>query len=311
MKHCSSVIRFLLAAVTAFVAWGGEFGVAHAAPTIAVRKCSIFNCDSAMSLKNEARAGAGNLPLGSIMFVSSQQYPLSAFVRICPGPRGAKDACLITSGDLGAIELDNQVYARAAAIEPIDIPIDIARSATQAIPELAEAWIFTARILETTGRTGWSPWHDLFNPLTWPWMEFFDFRTNTFHKVHTKDRITLRFADGSTAQAEMQGLAAASGHFFRFLPESIRLANGQPYVQLPPPLPASPSGSALNLTPPWLNGAFAGTLPFGYCAFLQSHCEFLAGGTQVDCFYRRQEFPCGCRNWCAAFGGGRCGVVCG
>ncbi len=240
MKLWSS-FSLLLAAVTALVAWGGSFGVAHAGPTIAVRKCSIFPCDSALSLKNEARAAYAALPLGSIVFVSSQQYPLSAFVRICSGPRGAKDACLITSGDLGAIELDNQVYARAAAIEPIDIPIDVARSATQAIPELAEAWLFTARILATTGRTGWSPWHDLFNPLTWPWMEFFDFRSNTFHKVHTKDRITLRFADGSTAQAEMQGLAAASGHFFRFLPDTIRLANGHTYVQLSPPLPASQS----------------------------------------------------------------------
>jgi hypothetical protein len=293
MKLCSSFIRLFLAAVTAFVAWGGSFGVAHAGPAIAVRKCSIYPCDSALSLKNEARAAYASLPLGSIVFVSSQQYPLSAFVRICSGPRGGKDACLITSGDLGAVELDNRVYARATEIAPIDIPPHIAPSATQAIPELAEEWMFTAGILAFNLRDGWNPWHNLFNPLTWYWMEFRDSRTGEVHQVYSKDRVTLRFSDGSTAQAEMIGLAAPSGHFFRFVPESIRLPNGEPYAQLPAPMPASPSGSAMNLTPPWLNGAFAGTLPFGYCAFLHSHCEFLAGGTQVDCYYRRNEFPCG------------------
>jgi len=142
-------------------------------------------------------------------------------------------------------------------------------------------------------RDGWSPLHNLFNPLEWYWMEFEDHRTGEVHKVYVKDRITLRFPDGSTAQAEMMGLGAPSGHFFRFVPESIRLPNGEPYVAPPAPLAASPLPSGIELTPPWLNSAFAGMLPFGFCAFLNSHCEFLYGSAVYECFYRREEFPCG------------------
>ena len=293
MKHCSSILRFVFVALAMLFATGGFVGAVHAAQTIAVHKCAIYACDSAISLKNEARAAYGHLPFGSIVFVSSEQYPLSAFVRICSGARGGKDGCLITSGDFGAVELDNQVYARATQIEPIDIPPEIAPTATQATFELAEEWPFAGRILEFTLRSGWNPLHNLFNPLTWYWMEFHDFRTGEDYRVFVKDRITLRFADGSTAQAEMMGLAAASGHFFRFVPESIRLANGEPYVELAPPLPATPSPSVINLVPPWLDSVFASTLPYGVCAFLQSHCEFITGGQEYNCYYRRQNFPCG------------------
>jgi hypothetical protein len=291
MKLCSSVFRFLLATVTAFVAWGGVVGVAHAATTIAVRKCSVFNCDSALSLKNEARIAYGHLPVGSIVFVSSQQYPLSAFVRICPGPRGGKDACLITSGDLGAVELDNRVYSRAAEIQPFEIPVDIAPSATQALPEIVEHWPY-GRLLQFTLRSGMNPWHDLFSPSTWFWMEFHDTRTGENYRVYTGDRITVRFVDGSSAQLQMQGLAGPSGHFFRFLPESIRLANGEPIAQLQPP-PAVTAGSGISVTPPWVSGAFGETLPFGYCAFMNSHCQFNANGSVFDCYFRREQFPCG------------------
>ena len=150
----------------------------------------FYACDSALSLKNEARLAYGGLPLGSIVFVSSTQYPLSAFVRICAGPRGARDACLITSGDLGAIELDNEVYARATAIEPIDIPPGTAPSATQAIYELVQGYIYDPERLIVTGRNGINPWHDLFHPLNWAWMEIYDERTKTNNTVYAGDRIT-------------------------------------------------------------------------------------------------------------------------
>jgi hypothetical protein len=123
-------------------------------------------------------------------------------------------------------------------------------------------------------------------------MEFVDLRTGETQRVYTKDRVTLRFADGSTAQMEMVGLGAAAGHFFKFVFESIRLPNGEPYIAPPSP-PASPVASMIDLASPWLNGAFIGTLAFGYCAFLTSHCEFLSGGAVYDCYYRREEFPCG------------------
>jgi hypothetical protein len=291
MKHCSWSLRLILAAV---VALGGTVGVAHAAPTtIAVRKCSFYSCDNAMSLKNEARIAYGNLPLGSLVFVSSQQYPLSAFARICLGPRGGRDACLITAGDLGAVELDNQIYARAAAIEPIDIPPTVAPSATSAIEEIAEEWMFTSQTLIVTGRTGINPWHDLFSPLTWVWMEILDTRTNELKKVFVKDRVTLRFPDGSTVEAEMKGPSAPSGHFFKFMFETIRLPNGEPFIAASPTLPSSPVASGIDLTPPWLMAAFGGSLPYGVCAFLISHCEFVSGGSVYDCYYRREQFPCG------------------
>jgi hypothetical protein len=291
MKHCSPFVRFVVAAV---VAIGGSFGVAHADPTtIAAHKCSFYACDSAMSLKNEARIAFANLPLGSIVFVSSQQYPLSAFARLCTGARGARDACLITSGDLGAVELDNRVYARAPGIAPIDIPPHIAASATSAIEELAEEWMFTSQTLIVTGRTGVSPWHDLFSPLTWVWMEILDTRTNEVKRVFVKDRITLRFPDGSTVEAEMQGPTATSGHFFKLMFDTIRLPNGEPFVASTPLLAASPVGSGVDLTPPWLSAAFGGSLPYGVCAFLISHCEFVSGGSVYDCYYRREQYPCG------------------
>jgi hypothetical protein len=292
MKHYSSLLRHGLAALGALVALGGAIGVAHANPTIAVRKCSVYECNSAVSLKAEARFAYSHLPFGSIVFVSSEQYPLSAFVRICPGPRGGRDACLITAGDLGAVELDNQVYARAAKIQPIDIPADVAPTATQAEFEIVEEWYY-GRILEFTLRSGISPWHNIFDPSTWHWMEFLDRRTGELHKVFTRDRVTLRFADGSTAQMEMQGVAGPSGHFFRFVFESIRLPNGEPFIAPPQPIAASPAPSTLELTTPWLNASFSGFLAFGYCAFLTGHCEFLSGGAIYDCYYRREEYPCG------------------
>jgi hypothetical protein len=293
MKHRSSILRFVLAALVAVLAFGGAVAPAYADPTIAMRKCVIYACDSAISLKNEARAAYGYLPFGSIVFVSSEQYPLSAFVRICPGQRGGRDGCLITSGDLGAVELDNEVFARASKIEPIDIPADVATSASSAEWEIVEGWIFNREILATTGRTGWNPWHDLFAPLTWHWMEFYDYRTREFNRVHTKDRITFRFPDGSTAQAEMVGLGAASGHFFRLLPETIRGADGEPMVELAPPLPAYPAGAGIDLAPLWVDGLLGGALAFDWCAFLQSHCVFISGGYELSCYYRRQNFPCG------------------
>jgi hypothetical protein len=295
MKHRSWFLRFVLAAGLALVA--ADRAANAAQTTIAVHKCSVYACDSAASLKNEARLAFYSLPLGSIAFVSSQLYPLSAFVRICAGPRGGKDACLITAGDLGAVELDNQVYARAAKIAPIDIPASIAGSATNAIQELAEEWMFTSGTLVVTGRVGVNPWHDLLNPLTWVWMEILDTRTNQVQKVFVKDRITLRFPDGSTVEAEMQGPTAPSGHFFRFMFETIRLPNGEPYAYTPPPLPATPVASGIDLTPPWLASAFGGSLPYGVCAFLISHCEFISGSSVYDCYYRREPFRIDIRDW--------------
>lgn len=293
MKHRSSFVSFGLAGFTAALAFAGAVDTAHAAPTVAMRKCEIYACDSAESLRVEARAASGSLPFGSIVFVTSEQYPLSAFVRVCRGSRGFKDGCLITSGDLGAVELDNEVFARASKIEPIDIPADVATSASSAEWEIVEAWAFNEGLLVTTGRTGWSPWHNLFEPLTWHWMEFYDRRTGEFNRVHTKDRITFKFPDGSTAQGEMVGLGAASGHFFRLLPETIRGADGEPMVELPPPLPAYPAGAGIDLAPLWVDGLLGGALAFDWCAFLQSHCVFISGGYELSCHYRRQNFPCG------------------
>jgi hypothetical protein len=83
MKRCSSILRNCLAVLAAAFALGGTGPADAAGTTIAARKCSIYACDSAMSLKNEARLSHGHLPIGSIVFVSSQQYPLSALVRMC------------------------------------------------------------------------------------------------------------------------------------------------------------------------------------------------------------------------------------
>jgi hypothetical protein len=291
MKHRSWFLRLVLAAGLVF---GATERVAHAQQTtIAMHKCSVYACSNATQLKAEARLAFYSLPLGSIGFVSSAHYPLSAFVRMCAGARGAKEACLITAGDLGAVELDNRVYARAAAIAPIDIPVEVARSAGGADWEIVEGWIFHPNRLVATGRVGIAPLHNLFDPSNWIWMEFYDDRTKQVSKVFTGDLIVVRFVDGSTAQLKMFGPGAPSGHYFHWEPNSERDVNGNPIAYIPPPLPATPSGPGFALTPPWTDASFGSYLPDGVCAFLLSHCEFVASGSaQLDCYYRRLAFPC-------------------
>jgi hypothetical protein len=287
MKHLSLLFRFVLVSL---VMLGGAVGAAHAAPAVAVHKCRMYNCNSATSLKNEARLAGASLPLGSIVFVSSSQHPLSAFVRMCTGPRGVRDGCMITMGDFGAAELDNEVYARATAIEPIDIPPDIAPSATGAIYELVESWIFRQGLLIHNGRFGTNPWHDLFDPSTWVWMEIYDERTGVLNKVYTRDRITVRFRDGSTAQLEMMGPYAPSGHFFHWVSGSEQDRNGNPFVVQPTP-PAAAGSGGFDLAAPWLDGSFYTELVAGLCAFLESTCEAV-NPYEVNCYYRRKQLPC-------------------
>jgi hypothetical protein len=288
MKHLSLLFRFVLVSLVVLC---GAVGVAHAAPAVAVYKCRIYACDSALSLKNEARLAGYSLPLGSIVFVSSEHYPLSAFARMCTGARGARDACLITAGDYGAIELDNEVYARATAIEPIDIPPETAPSATQAIYELVQGYIYDPYRLIATGRNGINPWHDLFNPLAWPWMEIYDWRSNANNTVYAGDRITVRFADGSTAQLEMVGLGAPSGHFFVWVAGSERDSNGNPFTSEPIGS-AAPASGGFDLLAPWLDSSFSTQLIAGLCAFLESTCEWV-NPYEVNCYYRRKDLPCG------------------
>ena len=153
--------------------------------------------------------------------------------------------------------------------------------------------MFTSQTLIVTGRTGINPWHDLFSPLTWAWMEILDTRTNQLKKVFVKDRITLRFPDGSTVEAEMMGPTAPSGHFFKFMFETIRLPNGEPFIAASPSLPASPLASGIDLTPPWLAAAFGGQLAVRGLRLLDLSLRIRLGGSVYDCYYRREQFPCG------------------
>ena len=88
MKHRSSFVSLDLAAFTAVLAFAGAVDTAHAAPTVAMRKCEIYACDSAESLRAEARAASGSLPFGSIVFVS--QRAVSAVGIRARVPRAAR-----------------------------------------------------------------------------------------------------------------------------------------------------------------------------------------------------------------------------
>ena len=89
----------------------------------------------------------------------------------------------------------------------------------------------------------------------------------------------------------MMGPTAPSGHFFKFMFDTIRLPNGEPFIaRLAAAAGDRPSASGIDLTPPWLAAAFGGSLPYGVCAFLISHCEFVSGGSVYDCYYRREQF---------------------
>ncbi len=127
MKHRSSFVSLDLAAFTAVLAFAGAVDTAHAAPTVAMRKCEIYACDSAESAarRSARRVGKSAVRLDR---VRHQRAVSAVGIRArVPRARAAfKDGCLITSGDLGAVELDNEVFARASKIAPIDIPPDVA-----------------------------------------------------------------------------------------------------------------------------------------------------------------------------------------
>ena len=82
----------------------------------------------------------------------------------------------------------------------------------------------------------------------------------------------LRRLDRASADV---GSALRLGHFFHFIADTIRLPNGEPLRCAPFTFRRhrrAPESISRRLGSV---GAFADTLPFGFCAFLLSHCEFV------------------------------------
>jgi hypothetical protein len=211
------------------------------------RKCvasGSSTCDSAYKLEYDMNNSGlvSSLPYGTIIVSTSESVPISSILTICSsGGTGAKSACALIRTEEGMTELDNEIYARAAKVNPIIIPATTAPSAVSGGPE----WEFIqqeAAVL-TYVTHGTSILHSIWN---WPqvaYVDFVDGRDGSPHRIWVGDTITVKFSDGSTAQLKLLGVTPVAGQFFHFVPGSERDANGNP-VSAPTPAAANQVGNS-------------------------------------------------------------------
>jgi hypothetical protein len=141
------------------------------------------------------------------------------------------------------VDLDNRLYAKAAQVDVIVVPPNVAGSAVQGGPQ----WEFIQTYvqdyqnggpLQFTGQ-GSSFLHGLISG-QFAYMEFLDLRDNEVKRVYIGDTITVKFSDNSTAQLRLVGVVG--GMYFHLVHGSERDANGNPTAPLPPTA-ATPSGN--------------------------------------------------------------------
>jgi hypothetical protein len=210
------------------------------------RKCVANGsnaCDGPYALKTDMIDSGllGSLPFGALIISTSDSQPISAFLTVC-SDSGVKSACVL-SDNIGLKDLDNRLFARAAQIDPIDIPPGVATSGIQGGPNWELVSGNVQGQLAFTGASSYSIWHGLWTlSLNIVYMDFVDSRDGSVHRVWINDEITVKFSDGSTAKMRLEGPAAAGGLFFKLVEGSERDANGDP-VTGPPPIAANPIGN--------------------------------------------------------------------
>lgn len=74
------------------------------------------------------------------------------------------------------------------------------------------------------------------------YVDFIDTRDGSPHRIWVGDTITVKFADGSTAQLKLIGVEPVAGALFHLVAGSERDANGDP-VAGPPPQAANQVGN--------------------------------------------------------------------
>lgn len=184
--------------------------IVSSAPVAATsfRKCipnGSSTCDSAYKLELDM-INSGllpSLPYGALIVSTSESAPISSILTVCSaaGVSGTKSACALIRSEQGMTDLDNELYARAAKVDPITIPPEIAPSAVSGGP----IWEF---IQQEAGenfsyiRYGTDPLHALLTfSLQVAWVEFVDLRDGSVHKIWVKrydHRGVLRRLHGAT-----------------------------------------------------------------------------------------------------------------
>jgi hypothetical protein len=254
---------------------------AQAAPYIAVKQCTE-PCTTINQLKNDVRLSSlAFLPLGSIVFVSGEVTPLSAYVRICTGPRGGRDACPMTPDEVAAADLDNRHHARAATIRPITIPPEIAPNPS-ATPETIQQYI--TQVLNVTGPFGRGSWRNIIQG-DFLWYEVLDTRSQTLEQVFINDVIVAKFSNGQSAEYKFVGPYVTGGMVWHLVEGSVRNADGSDPTASTPPPAAGGEGFA-NLVVAW-QGSLSGWIPSTqYCMVRASVCS------DADCSLRDYFVPC-------------------
>jgi hypothetical protein len=204
--------------------------------TIRAIKC---DCDSMQSMQMAAANGAWQQ--GSIVLVSSETWPISAyFVQeynlfyLPPwyAPVNIPWAFFITLDETTAAQLDNKLYARAAQLQPVEIPPEVADSAS-ADPELFEPYI-TSQAGPFTVLPG-PPRVDIWHMIThWgtlsTYYEVLDKRNGEVSSVHIGDTVVIKFQDQSTLELRFWGPEGPAGKIFEHVSGSERDANGSPFT---------------------------------------------------------------------------------
>lgn len=231
-------------------------------------------------------------PTGTVVLMASAYYPISAAFEVVPVPGfpGLHMSQWLTNDDLASINLDNRLHARAAKLDPINIPASVADNAGNAQWEIVQEYI-QQHVLIPTGPTGESVFHGLthLNIAKSVWVQFEDVRDGTLHDIWSTDQIKVVFHDKSTAQLYLDPHDTAQT-WFHVVTDSERDPNGNPYSSQSVGS-ASSLGGTFNFVAPadWTAGSIYELLYQAYCEVTTETC---ATGDAQACSIRKLIVPC-------------------
>jgi len=284
---------FLVLSMVAGLMLGfGPTPQAVAQTTITFLKCvpgapSTVGCDNVLNMKNTVRLQLANLPLGSIVLASTDAYPISGFFRRCTGPRGLADYCPITSDEAAMAALDNELNARAASINPVDIPPEVG-TGVGIQPETINSYVTGFFTAVGAPQTSW--WHGITNFPIVTYYTVVDARDGSQHQVFINDRIVVKFTStGMTAELKYVGPLGPQNQQWLYVEGTLRNADGTPYVPPPPPAAANPVGVPIGLVANYVPSAGGILLQFAAGAICKGHS--IVSGTGWS-YIRDFYFPC-------------------
>jgi len=145
-------------------------------------------------------------------------------------------AFFLTEGEENSGKLDNEIFARAAKLAPVNIPPSVGGSVATT-PELVQVYLTSqSGPFAVIPGQGHNIWHMITN---WGHSGFYynvlDKRTGEVERAYIGDTVEVQFEDGSTWQLEFIGPIGPAGSMFLKVSGSERDANGEPL--------AGPTGS--------------------------------------------------------------------